>query len=98
MRENIGEDVDTEQLIQETCRSCLEQVSVSCRPLLEQMGALGGEQESSPSPPLWPAREEPLLEVNRLVCSSKSSSYISTLPFLQGAQSDLQAILFSQQP
>lgn len=26
VRENVGEDVDTEQLIQETCRSCLEQV------------------------------------------------------------------------
>ncbi|KAL7990154.1 hypothetical protein Chor_010508 [Crotalus horridus] len=25
VRENVGEDVDTEQLIQETCRSCLEQ-------------------------------------------------------------------------
>lgn len=26
MRDNIGEEVDAEQLIQEACRSCLEQV------------------------------------------------------------------------
>ncbi|XP_048354739.1 deoxynucleotidyltransferase terminal-interacting protein 1 [Sphaerodactylus townsendi] len=28
VRENVGEDVDTEQLIQETCRSCLEQAKL----------------------------------------------------------------------
>lgn len=26
MRDNVGEEVDAEQLIQEACRSCLEQV------------------------------------------------------------------------
>lgn len=26
VRDNVGEEVDPEQLIQETCRSCLEQV------------------------------------------------------------------------
>ena len=29
MRDNVGEEVDPEQLIQETCRSCLEQVGAS---------------------------------------------------------------------
>lgn len=29
MRDNVGEEVDPEQLIQETCRSCLEQVGTS---------------------------------------------------------------------
>ncbi|XP_013910716.1 PREDICTED: deoxynucleotidyltransferase terminal-interacting protein 1 [Thamnophis sirtalis] len=28
VRENVGEDVDTEQLIQEACRSCLEQAKL----------------------------------------------------------------------
>ncbi|XP_060119851.1 deoxynucleotidyltransferase terminal-interacting protein 1 [Heteronotia binoei] len=28
VRENVGEDVDTEQLIQDTCRSCLEQAKL----------------------------------------------------------------------
>lgn len=30
VRENVGEEVDSEQLIQETCRNCLEQVG-ACR-------------------------------------------------------------------
>lgn len=29
VRDNVGEEVDPEQLIQETCRSCLEQVGTS---------------------------------------------------------------------
>lgn len=31
MRDNVGEEVDPEQLIQETCRSCLEQVGTGER-------------------------------------------------------------------
>lgn len=29
VRDNVGEEVDPEQLIQETCRSCLEQVGAT---------------------------------------------------------------------
>ncbi|KAK2110057.1 Deoxynucleotidyltransferase terminal-interacting protein 1 [Saguinus oedipus] len=56
VRDNVGEEVDAEQLIQEACRSCLEQYLVD-----RVITALFGIMETSTVLPLWCGQEAKLL-------------------------------------
>lgn len=40
VKENIGEEVQTDQLIKEACRNCLEQVRVHFNPLKKNKGMM----------------------------------------------------------
>lgn len=50
VRDNVGEEVDPEQLIQETCRSCLEQVGTSARGSAPGTGRVGALGQAPPRP------------------------------------------------